>query len=319
MSELPLVIVNPASAGGATRHRWAQSASDLRAHFGPFQCAFTGGIGDARTIAEQAARAGRRLIIACGGDGTIHEVVNGIVASHSDAVELGILPSGTGGDFRRTLGIPARAADAARALRNSRVVHIDVGRVTCRGARSGVDESRFFVNVASCGMAGEVVKQVKREPSRWIPAQASSLLGGKLGFALAAAQATLSFKNVEIMIQLDGGSERALTVANLSVANARFIGGGMKIAPQAQLDDGLLDVIVVGDMSSLGIMAHAPKLYRGTHLGLQQVSHTRAASFAVRPANPSEKITIEVDGELAGLLPARFEIVPRAVRVRVPL
>ncbi|MEJ7617648.1 MAG: YegS/Rv2252/BmrU family lipid kinase, partial [Pyrinomonadaceae bacterium] len=269
-------------------------------------------------IAAREAKAGRELIVACGGDGTINEVAGGILESGTDA-ELGILPSGTGGDFRRSLAIPARAADAARALRKSRVVQIDIGKVTCRGARSGVDESRFFINVASCGIAGEVVKHVKREPSRWIPAQRSSLLGGKATFALAALQATLSYKNVEIMIGLDEHRERALTVANLSVANARFIGGGMKIAPQAQLDDGLFEVIAVGDISSLAMMAHAPRLYRGTHLGLRQVSHARAASLAVRSANPSERIAIEVDGELAGLLPARFEIVPRALRVRVPV
>ncbi|HZG52405.1 MAG TPA: acylglycerol kinase family protein, partial [Pyrinomonadaceae bacterium] len=111
-SSLPLVIVNPASSGGATGRRWPRLASDLRAHFGAFNCAFTERAGDASVIAEREAGAGRSLLIACGGDGTISEVANGILASGADA-ELGILPSGTGGDFRRTLDLSKRGADAA--------------------------------------------------------------------------------------------------------------------------------------------------------------------------------------------------------------
>ncbi|HEX9917563.1 MAG TPA: acylglycerol kinase family protein, partial [Pyrinomonadaceae bacterium] len=99
-SSLPLVIVNPASAGGATGRAWPRLASDLRAHFGAFNCTFTERAGDAAVIARREARAGRNLIIACGGDGTISEVANGILESGADA-ELGMLPSGTGGDFRR--------------------------------------------------------------------------------------------------------------------------------------------------------------------------------------------------------------------------
>src|SRR2546421_552578 len=108
MTLLPLIIVNPASAGNSTRNSWPAMASDLAAHFGAFNCAFTEKPGDGRTLAARGACEGRRLIIACGGDGTINEVANGIIESGCDAVKLGILPSGTGGDFRRTLNIPTR-------------------------------------------------------------------------------------------------------------------------------------------------------------------------------------------------------------------
>ncbi len=127
-TSLPLIIVNPASAGGATGRAWPSLASDLCRHFGAFKCLFTEKAGDGRLIAERESGLGRKLIIACGGDGTISEVANGILESGADA-ELGLLPSGTGGDFRRTLGIPTRAADAAAALRNGRSAMIDVGRV----------------------------------------------------------------------------------------------------------------------------------------------------------------------------------------------
>src|SRR6266851_6282513 len=126
---LPLVIVNPASADGATRDAWPKIASDLRTHFGPFTVAFTEGISHGRGLAADAAKQGTRLIIACGGDGTISEVVNGILESNQET-ELGVLTSGTGGDFRRTLRMPNNVAAAARALRNGRTRVIDAGRVT---------------------------------------------------------------------------------------------------------------------------------------------------------------------------------------------
>jgi YegS/Rv2252/BmrU family lipid kinase len=306
---LPLVIINPTSAGGATGAEWPRLASDLRTHFGPFACAFTEGAGDGRRIAAHEARAGRGFIIACGGDGTISEVANGIM-------ELGVLPSGTGGDFRRTLRLPARAADAAAALRNGRTQLIDVGRVEYLN-HAGESETRFFLNVASCGMGGEVVRRVKGETPGWLPQGAARLLGGKASFAAAALQTTLSFKKPRLRVRLDDRAERQLTVANLCVANARFFGGGMKIAPEAKLNDGLLDVVALGDLDTLTILTNVYKLYLGTHLGMQQVHHALATRITVSAVD-EERVTLEVDGELVGALPAAFEIRQSALRVRVP-
>src|SRR6266404_1422877 len=125
---LPLVIVNPASADGATRDVWPKFASDLRTHFGPFTVVFTEGTGHGRALAAAAAKQGTKLIIACGGDGTISEVANGILESNQET-ELGILPGGTGSDFRRSLRMPTNTAAAARALRDGRARTIDVARV----------------------------------------------------------------------------------------------------------------------------------------------------------------------------------------------
>lgn len=313
---LPLVIINPASAGGATGAGWPRLASDLRAHFGPFACAFTAGAGDGRRIAAREARAGRRLIIACGGDGTISEVANGILDADTGA-ELGVLPSGTGGDFRRTLRLPARAADTAARLRNGRTRLIDVGRVEYSN-HAGEREARFFLNVASCGMGGEVVRRVKGETPGWLPQGAARLLGGKASFAAAALQTTLSFKKPRLRVRLDERAERQLTVANLCVANARYFGGGMKIAPDAKLNDGLLDVVALGDLDTLTILTNVYKLYLGTHLGMQQVHHAHATRVTVGAVD-DEPVTLEVDGELVGTLPARFEIQREALRIRVPV
>ncbi|HEX8499500.1 MAG TPA: diacylglycerol kinase family protein [Pyrinomonadaceae bacterium] len=313
MSSLPLIIVNPASASGATGRAWPGAASDVRRHFGPFEVAFTQRGGEAVEIAEREARAGRRLVIACGGDGTISEVANGILRAGSDA-ELGVLPSGTGGDFRRTLGIPARTADAAKALREGETRTMDAGRVRFV-SEGGVEETRFFVNVASFGMGGDVINRVKTRSG--LPSGAARLLGGRASFAAAALQAALTFEKPEVSVSLDGGPRSRLTVANFCVANARYFGGGMKIAPAAKVDDGRFDVVAVGDVSALTVLANSYRLYLGTHLGMREVRHARARAVRAESASGME-VKLEVDGELAGRLPAEFEILPGALRIRCP-
>ncbi len=306
MASLPLVIVNPTSAGGATGAAWPGMASELSTHFGAFNCEFTRGRGDAAKLAAQSAREGRRLIVACGGDGTISEVANGILESGADA-ELGILPSGTGGDFQKTLKIPSRMAAAARLLRSGRTRRMDVGRATYLN-HEGLDEMRYFLGVASFGMSGDVIRRVKERDSGW--------LGGKAAFALAMLQTTLASQSTTALVKLDDGRERRLTVANLCIANARYFGGGMKIAPEAKLNDGQFDVVSIGDLSAVKILTNAHQLYLGTHLGMQQVHHALATRITVRPARDDEKIAIEIDGELPGHLPATFEVLPQALRVR---
>ena len=312
----PLVIVNPASASGATGRAWPQLASDLRTHFGAFNCAFTEKAGDGQLIAAREAGQGRGLIIACGGDGTISEVANGILDSGADA-ELGILPSGTGGDLRRTLKIPGRAADAAAMLRYGQSVRMDVGRVEFQG-RAGARAKRYFLNVASCGMGGEVIRRVEENSAGWLATASRRIGGGQLSYALASLQTTVAFNKPTLSIQLDDRREFHLVVANLCVANARYFGGGMKIAPEAKLNDGLLDVVAVGDLSAVEILTNVYKLYLGTHLGLQKVQHTLARRIRVDVTDSAEVVSVEIDGELLGTLPATFEILSRALRVRVP-
>ena len=310
MPLLPLVIVNPASAGNSTRESWPAKASDLATHFGAFNCAFTEKPGDGRRLAESGAKEGRRLIIACGGDGTISEVANGILESGCDA-ELGILPSGTGGDFRRTLNIPTRTADAARLLRTGRTRRIDVGRVTYIN-HEGVEESRCFLGVASFGMSTEIIERVKVSGPR------SNRLAGKLSYTVAGAKTSFTSQGTSVLVQLDGGRERRLTVSNLCIANARYFGGGMKVAPLAKLDDGQFDIITIGDLGALKILRNAHKLYTGTHLEMEQVHHARARVVTARPARKNKEVAIEVDGELPGRLPATFEIMPKILRIRCP-
>ena len=313
-ASLPLVIVNPKSAGGATNERWAQTASDLRAHFGAFQVAFTKKQGDGITLAKRGADAGRRLIIACGGDGTINEVANGILES-GEAVELGVLPSGTGGDFRRTLEMPTNTREAARHLREGATKTIDAGRVTFFN-HAGIRVSRYFLNVSSFGLSAAIIGRVKTSASLdWLPLDA---FRGRASFALSTVQEVFDLGYTTVRVKLDDGEEKLLNTINFCVANSRYFGGGMKIAPDAKINDGFLDVVNIGDIKTAKIILNAYKLYNGSHLDLSEVKHRHARRIEVAPANENKTIFIETDGELPGRLPAIFEIVPEALKVRVP-
>lgn len=310
---LPLVIVNPKSAGGSTHERWREISSDLRAHFGPYNVAFTLRAAGGIELAKQGALDGRKLIIACGGDGTINEVANGILLSGVDC-ELGVFPSGTGGDFRRTLGIPSNPRDAAQSLKKGETRHVDVGKVTYQNFQ-GETESRYFLNVSSFGLATSIIERVKTTTSlKWLP---SPYLRGKASFALSSAQEVLDMRHTAVRVKIDDSDEKPLNTLNFAVANARFFGGGMKIAPEAKLSDGLLDVISIGDIPTSKVIFNAYSLYKGTHLHLPEVQSTKARRIEASPVDPEQEIHIEVDGELPGKLPAVFEIVPDALRVRV--
>jgi YegS/Rv2252/BmrU family lipid kinase len=311
---LPLVIVNPTSANGTTGDSWPQLASDLSSRFGAFKNVFTKKSGEAAELASEAARKGVTLIIACGGDGTISEVANGILNSGKD-VELGILPSGTGGDFRKTLEIPTQPLAAAEILRNGRTRKIDVGRVSFID-NQGAEVTRYFLGVASCGMSTRVIERVKKGGPDWLPANTPQWLGGRVSFGASLLQTAIRTEAMRVGVEIDDSHEKHVSVVNLCIANARYFGGGMKIAPQAKLTDGKFDVISVGDLSALKIMTSAPRIYLGSHLSMSEVSHTTAVKVVVRPSNKDAYIPLEVDGELPGRLPATFQIIPRALRIR---
>ena len=313
---LPIVIINPESGGGTTRHAWPKIASDLATHLGAFTPLFTSGAGQGIELAAEVARKGARLIIACGGDGTISEVANGIIAAGNGA-ELGILPSGTGGDFRKTLGIPSRSSEAIRILRTGRTRQIDVGKVTFR-TEDGEHESRYFVGVASFGMSADVISRVKERKTDWLPISGPKWLTGRASFGLAMARSSLKTEPMRVTVQLDDDPERHMTLANLCIANARYFGGGMKIAPDAKLSDGKFDVVSIGDLGAARMMANAPRIYFGAHLGMAEVGHVLARKIEARPLIKDDRVPIEADGELPGFLPATFQIIPRALRVRCP-
>ncbi len=313
-SNLPIVIVNPKSAGGSTRNRWSQIASDLRSHFGAYSVAFTKKQGDGTELAKKYIESGRKFIIACGGDGTINEVANGILQTGED-VELGIMPAGTGGDFRRSLGISSMPREAAKQLQTGETKLIDVGKVTFFN-HEDEQVSRYFLNVASFGLSASINSRVKQKGDfLWIP---SETIRGKTKFALSTLQEIVDTEFETIRVKIDGKEEKTLNTINFCVCNARFFGGGMKIAPNAKLNDGYFDLVNIGDINTAKIILNGYKLYNGSHLELPEVKSTLVKKIEVSPFAEKTTINIETDGELPGKLPATFEIIPKALKVRVP-
>jgi diacylglycerol kinase (ATP) len=301
----PVVIVNPRSGGGISERSWASLVGPLSDGLGAFDTRFTEARGHARTIAHDEARAGRRLVVALGGDGTISEVADGLVTA-GGRTELGIIPRGTGGDFRRTLGIEKNVLAAAEHVRKSLPRRVDVGRVRYV-AHDGAVVSRHFVNVASFGFSSAVARRANDSSKR---------LGGRAAFLSAVVRSLASYDNAEVTVAVDGGEARRMTVLLAAVGNGRFFGGGMKICPEAVLDDGHFDLVSVGDLGRLEVLAKIHRIYSGDHLSMKEVRSARCRRLEVAPVDPTAEIPVEIDGETPGNLPASFEIAPGALRLR---
>jgi len=301
----PVVIVNPRSGGGLSEKRWAGVVGPISDGLGAFDTRFTERPGHARTLAQEEATAGRKLVIALGGDGTISEVADGLVAAGGKA-EFGIIPRGTGGDFRRTLGIENRLFAAAEHVRKSPPRSLDVGRVTYL-EHDGQQATRHFVNVTSVGFSSVVAERAN---------QGSKRMGGRVSFLSAVVRSLLTYDNAEVMVSVDDGEARHMTVLLAAVGNGRFFGGGMKICPEAVLDDGHFDFVTVGDLGRLEVLAKIHRIYSGNHLSMKEVRQVRCRRLRVAPVDAKAEIPLEIDGETPGRLPASFEIVKGALRLR---
>jgi diacylglycerol kinase (ATP) len=249
-------------------------------------------------LAQAAGEARDSLLVVVGGDGTVNEVVNGATGT---GAELAVLPAGTGQDFARTHGLPDGFDDAVRVALGGDTRTIDLGRVELAGGTS-----RLFANVGSAGMSGAVARRAN---------SMTKALGGRATFFYALTREFLVWQNTEVAVDLDGDVRRNGAMHDVIVANGRFHGGGMKLAPDARQDDGLFEVVTIGDVTKLDFLTTAPKLYSGRYLSHPRVELLRSSFVAIDSAEP---LPLEVDGEPIGTTPARFEIVPQAIRVRVP-
>jgi diacylglycerol kinase (ATP) len=301
----PVVIVNPRSGGGLSDRRWAALVAPLTDGLGPFDTRFTERRGDGKRLAQEEAASGRALVVAFGGDGTISEVVDGLVAAGKET-ELGVIPRGTGGDFRRSVCLPEKIYEAARHVQSAPPRRIDVGRAVFVGD-DGNHQTRCFVNVASFGFSADVASRANRS---------SKKLGARLSFLGATMSSLVHYENVQVMIRVDGAEPQRQTVLLGAVGNGRFFGGGMKICPQGSLEDGILDLVVVGDLGRFGVITKIGSLYEGTHIRLDQVSSVKARKVQVDPVDGSAAIPIELDGETPGRLPATFEVLPGVLPLR---
>jgi diacylglycerol kinase (ATP) len=253
-------------------------------------------------LARSAAHEGAELLVVVGGDGSVHEVVNGIAGR--DRVEIAMIPRGTGWDFARSLGLPRKTDRAIEVALAGKTRTIDLGRATFRLWAGGEGES-FFANVASAGMSGAIAQRAN---------DTSKAFGGKVSYIWATFAVFSRWSNSEVEVSVDGQTRHA-RMHDVIVANGPYIGGGMKIAPEAKPDDGAFDVLLIGDISKRDLVMTMPKIFRGTHLPHPRAELLRGAHVSVDAPEP---LPIELDGEQPGTTPARFEVVPQALRVRVP-
>lgn len=295
MTGSPLVIVNPVAGGGRARRFWERSAVACREAGLEVDVVHTERRGDAANLAAQG---GDRLVIAVGGDGTAHEVVNGLLRRPANRPpRFGALMYGTGSDLVRTIPSPRRPDDVPAWLRQDRWRRIDAGRI---GSSTG---RRYFINAADVGIGAEVVRRAAAGPAR---------LGGTVNFLGAAVLSLMVHRNTTVRIRADDGSVEEARVRTIAVANGSYLGAGMHIAPDARPDDGLFDVVIIGDFGRFEAIRHLPRLYRGTHVTLRKVRVMRAKRLEVDAVEP---VGIETDGEPAGATPAVFEVVPLALNV----
>jgi YegS/Rv2252/BmrU family lipid kinase len=297
-------LVNPASDNGLTGKRWPELAHRAAGLGLAGETLFSERPGHLIELAERASRDGAELVVAVGGDGTVNEAVNGLLLA-GGSTELATIAIGTGLDFVRTYGIPARFEDAVRTARDGKTRTIDVGRVTYQ-AWDGSGAERYVANVGSVGMSAAVAQRANGM---------SKVAGGRATFFYALVRVFLEWKNTLVSVDLASGERREGRMHDVIVANGQYHGGAMWLAPEAQPDDGLFDVILIGDITKRDFMTTAPKIYKGTYLSHPKVELLRSSTVAV---DAPERLPIELDGEQVGTTPVRFEVVPGALRVRVP-
>ena len=308
-----LAVINPRSAGGKTGRDAQSIARRLADVTGPLTVAVTNGPMDAVRITAHALRDGYERVVAVGGDGTINEVVNGFFQNGlpiNPEAEFALLNLGTGGDFRKTFEIEAGFDASLERIAGGRVRRIDVGRLSYV-SDEGKTGTRHFANIASFGMSGDVMHRVNR-------ATMIKRLTGRLAFTWGSLVSLFRYKSKPVRLKVDSTFDQVVTVSTCAVCNGQFFGGGMRVAPDASPDDGLLDVILIGDAPRRDILTSMNQIYTGEHVTSPHVKVFRGKSIIATPveATAGAPVFIEVDGETPGRLPAMFEVMPKVLKFR---
>jgi diacylglycerol kinase (ATP) len=297
-------LVNPAAANGSTERRWPELARRSAAAGLEGDALFSERPGHLAELAADAVRGGATQIVAVGGDGTVHEVVDGLLkAELGTHAELSVLPLGTGKDFARSLRIPSRLDAAIDVARAGSVRTIDVGRASYMTDFG--EAQAYFANFAGAGISGAIAHRANRT---------TKALGGRLSFLFATVAVFSRWKPSEMTVEIDGETRRVRLLEALAM-NGDYTAGGMWAAPEAAPDDGCFDVVLIGDFSKAEFATTFPKIYRGRHVSHAKIEIVRARELRVDAPSP---LPVVLDGEQPGTTPVRFEVVPSALRVRVP-
>ena len=288
------IILNPSSG----RERGAEQQDALNAalqpHFDDLKTVVTAGDGDAEHAARLAAAEGCEALFVAGGDGTLNEAMNGLAAAAAlDQVTVGIIPFGTGNDFAAALGMPAEIPAALDVLIAGKEVRVDLGQVN----------RRVFVNTSGGGFIGEVSVAVTPH---------LKTVAGRLAYLIGGAQALMEFDPVEATLTIEpDGTRLTRELYAFAVCNSRLIGGGRLIAPEAVIDDGLLDVCLIGSMSALEFVALARKVAQGQHVSDPRVSYFQVRAIDIDLARP---VNVNTDGEVFTVSRCEYRVLPRAAR-----
>lgn len=305
MDKKVVFVVNPRSANGETGRSWRSVAEKFRARIGDFGELFTSRPMEAAELTRRSLQGGADIVVAVGGDGTTNEVINGFFEGGKvvrKGAALAVLPRGTGGDFPKTFKWPATVDSAVARLEAGRIKPLDVGKISYT-SHEGAKQERYFANIASCGSSGLVDRYVNNS---------SKALGGKLSFKIAAARATLAYKDRRCRVRFDDGPWEELDITCLAVANGQFFGGGMWVAPSARTDDGIFDVTIWTGYRLKDFIVHSSKIYDGRHVKLPGTTQRQAKRVE---ALCDEECLLDIDGEAPGRLPATWELLPGAVGV----
>lgn len=306
------VILNPVAGGGKASKAWPEFETELERQIGQFELRRTTKPDEAVVMAEAMARDGYELIVAAGGDGTISEVADGILRTREGSTAitaLGILPCGTGSDLARTLKLGGTPEQAVQRLVQGTGRVIDAGRVSFTGI-DGRKAQRHFINISSLGLSGPTAVAVNAT-------RRSHKASGKLVFFWQTVRELLKYQFQTVLVTVDDAMPIEAKIALVAAANGRFFGGGMMIAPGAEVDDGLLDVVIFRGGTKLKLIYDLRLLYTGSHRNHPLVTILRGRKVLVEPAGDARFNTalIDVDGESPGQIPALFEIMPKAIRV----
>lgn len=309
----PFVIVNPNAGSGKAGRKWPQVRDLLRKTIGDYRHALTTGPTDATDLARKAIADGVTLVIAVGGDGTVNEVINGFktpAGKVSDRAALAVVPLGTGSDFGKTFDAPCKLSSCIARIGERNEMRTDLGNTEFT-SHTGERESRLFANIASFGLSGAISKNIAGS-TRF------ERLPGKLKYLLETLSALSSYQPANLRIEVDDTViEDRVTFA--AIANGKFFGGGMKVAPDADVQDGQFEVVVLEDMPKLELAGKIPSVYRGTHIHLPQVKCFRGSKVRVSMADASQPLPVylDLDGECPGRLDCEFSSLPQALRLIV--
>ena len=298
------VIVNPSAGRGRTGRLWPSIADRLKKQIGAFDHAFTRKPGEATDMARRAIDEGASLVVAVGGDGTVNEAVNGFATRDgiiSQSCAFAALAAGTGADFVRSLS-------TGESLLNPDTRQIDLGRITFR-ADNGQTVSRLFINIASFGLSGEVDRAVAA-------ARTTRFLPGKAAYYLATVSALARYRFTEVRLTVDDQPPFTVSLAMAAIANGRYFGGGMQVAPKARLDSGAFEIVILRGGSKLTMVKDLSLVYRGSHMNHPMVTALRGRKIVAEPVDPEDAVPLDIDGESPGCLIAEFEILPSALTLR---